>query len=137
MPNEHASKLLRDFKASADVYAKKCTALSNALEEIELFLQELPAKFELVVTSDDFYELSFQRIKGVWRLYIAWGDEVGVSVTEASVETKAKAAKLLPRLVNQLVEEQQERLQAVDEGLKSLQEIPFVQIREESTDDLS
>ena len=120
MPDSQSEKMLRALGERAKEYAAKSTKLSNMLEEAETFLQKMPSKLEAKVG-----DLSFVRSQDGWRLWFG-PDEYGDWVTESPVSVKAKAAILLPALVNQILGDMSERLDEVDAGLIALNSLPFV-----------
>lgn len=124
MPNQQSEKMLRELNRKAKEFAEKSTRLSNQLEEAEAFLQEMPGKLEVSV-GEGWGQLSFSRCQSGWRLWYG-SEQDGELVTEASVETKAHAASLLPELVNRLFAVVSERLEQVDAGLTALKDVPFL-----------
>ncbi len=126
MPIDQSQKLLRELEEKARLYAQKSTKMSNQLEEAEQFLQAMPGKMLIAVVGNRHWDkLEFCRKSDEWRLF--YGTEAeGAWVTEASVDIKAKAARLLPELVIKLLKTQTENLTAVEKGLEALSAIPFL-----------
>jgi len=128
--DEYARKVLREMENNAELYAKKATELSDMLERAEAFLREMPGKVDIIVVGDggpDWDKLEFTRNQSDgWRLWYGPDDEKGAWVTEASVEIKASAAKLLPLLVQRLMDTQTSKLSEVECGLEALSQVPFL-----------
>lgn len=121
--NQHSEEMLRVLNEHASEFAAKATLLSNMLEEVEAFLQRLEGKTPVEIIDDDEV-LTFSRDSGEWRLLFL--DSGGHAVvTESSVSVKARAARLLPKLLDQLIERQQSRLVEVDEALAALKQLPL------------
>lgn len=130
MPNQQSETMLRELNRKAKEYGEKATLLSNLLEEAEAFLNELPSKMHVSVGEGD-NQLTFVRWESSdWRLWYG-DDQEGSLVTDAPVELKAKAARMLPQLVDVLFASVSERLSVVNEGLDALKQVPFLRFGKE------
>jgi hypothetical protein len=127
MGNQGFDEFVRSLREKSSNYAVKATLLSQSLEAAESFLQQIPGKLEVSV-GEGCHTLRFIKHSSLgWKLWYG-DDSEGVFVTSASVEIKAQAAKLLPELLELLVESINGKLEAVDAGLEALKKIPFLEI---------
>ena len=123
MDNEQ--QVARALRDNAERFAHKATQLSNRLAYAVDFLNSLEGKIDVRVT-DGYAALSFERQPGgEWFLLYSTPDAC-YELTQASILLKAKAAKLLPKLFDKLMQESELRLAAVEEALEALNEIPFL-----------
>ena len=114
------------MERKAKLYAAKSTQLSNQLEQAEQFLEQMPGKMQISVTGSSKWDvLEFCRKGEGWGLYYGV-EEDGSWVTEAPVQVKAAAAKLLPELVERLITTQADKLSEVEIGLDALSGLPFL-----------
>jgi hypothetical protein len=127
MGNQGFDEFVRTLRDRSSKYATRATLLSQSLEAAESFLQQIPGKIEVSV-GEGWNKLEFMKRSSLgWKLWYG-DDQEGCFVTNASVEIKAEAAKLLPKLLEVLVESITGKLEAVDAGLESLKKIPFLEI---------
>ena len=128
MINNRAAEILLEMRQKSDRYAEKSTRLSELLERAECFLNELPGKVEITIADTKGF-LHFKRCQGAWQLqYEADNTSFNntFNVTEAPVHIKAAAAKLLPELIDTLLQVISERVSEVDAGLEALDTIEFL-----------
>lgn len=123
MSKQFSAQKLRELEVKSGALAEKATRLSQQIVLAEKFLQELPGKIEVVVERDILTRLEFCRFEGSWRLWFGPSDCNGELATEASVETKAKVAALLPELFEKIFTTVNNRLSEVEAGLDSLASI--------------
>jgi len=127
MGNQGFDEFVRSLRDKSSNYAVKATLLSQSLQAAESFLQQIPGKIEVSV-GEGWHKLEFIKHSSFgWKLWYG-DDEDGGFVTSAPVEIKAEAAKLLPELLELLVESINGKLEAVDAGLDALKKIPFLEI---------
>ena len=91
-------------------------------------MQKRPGKIHTTVSSDEFggAQLMYHRHRSdEWRLVIYVGRDDFV-VSETNVENKARAAALLPDLIDTMLRSKDERLQMVNTALERLHSIPFL-----------
>lgn len=124
MSNDRSAEILREMQRKSDEYAEKSTRLSNLLTKAEDILKELPGRIEVSV-GHEYCELSFERKSEGWRLSYREGNE-RCYVTEGPVAMKARAAQLLPELVEKLFGDIEVRASEVDAGLNALENIEFL-----------
>lgn len=120
------SEIAHRIAEQAVEYGARATALSNYLEQVEMFLQHLEGKVETFVTSDDGSLLAFERARGGWRLAYGESDYSRTPVNEGSVELKAAAALLLPLLWSQIESRQANGIKLLDAALEAVESLPFV-----------
>ncbi|QDT76014.1 hypothetical protein [Lacipirellula limnantheis] len=111
-------------------FSEKATLLSDLLIQAEDFLAAMPGKIEVSTDAQhDEYQLSLDRVGKLWKLHIRhWGgeDKSLVEVVRAPISLKAEAAKRLPELFDRLVEHIYSKNERVDEALKSLATLSFL-----------
>lgn len=108
-------------------YRDAASDLSNELERIEKSLVDLPGKVHATVEDPELIQhgISFSKYKGRWCLY-----SYGLSLTsdfhtlpldEMGVEEKARIAKLIPPLLQQVRDNLIELSTKAEEAVKELQ----------------
>jgi hypothetical protein len=105
---------LADLKAKSEAFGVQATLLSNKLEAIQAYIDELPVLMPVQVGL-----LRLRKDSDKWRLcYGLPGQEE--TVVHASVAIKASAAVELPRLLADLHERIAESLMEVEAGLSAI-----------------
>lgn len=127
MAYDDVRRVLREMKHESVLYARKTTELSDLLDEVEFFLQELPGKAGVEVLDTGqagARRLAFNRYQNKWRLlYVDTTTGQWVPVTQASVPIKAKALAILPRLLDEIRRVQSDVVENVERGLQGLSQI--------------
>lgn len=131
------SKLV-DLQERTKEFSKKATQLSERIEKVQEVLQNLPGKFFAAVPLDGGL-LAFSRYHGEWQLTHAMSAlpiPLAASaasaandfspLTAATIQIKARAAYVLPTLIEALAQQASEQLERVNEGLEAIEGIPFL-----------
>ena len=126
MSDQVTAEVLALLHDNAAALQRKSTLLSELIERVENFLNELPSKIEVLYKVADKKYLRFTRDKERWRLSYDDGGTGRLWLTEATVEIKAHAARFLPNLYSQLVTDQSKRLNEVEAALNALKNIPIL-----------
>ncbi len=119
-------ELVQNVEASSIALGEKATHLSEVILEIDNRLREMPGKTAVAVNNDDV-KLSFDRLGGVWALWVIDGESPNtpdgrarVALGGISIPRKARAFLLLPQLLRKIDEEQTLQVKEIDKAFKSL-----------------
>jgi hypothetical protein len=125
------AQVLEQLKEQSRLYSQKATLLSNMLEQAEQFLRQMPGKVPVQTQTDHSEcELAFAKTGGDWRLvlieFVNGSEAKGNTVTQGTILQKAEAARLLPELYQLLISKLTDGQEAIESGLRSLKELPFL-----------
>lgn len=123
MASDRMAKIISEIDSLSTKTGQLSTTVSRHLEEIESRLCKLTGKIEVWHTDNRGDLLGFTRIRGgdwVLQYYDVAADE-RYTATHANIEIKAKAAILLPALLNKMRNEQSRHIALLKNAVVSLE----------------
>jgi hypothetical protein len=136
--NARPTDELHELAREAQNYSQRATQLSDLLEEVERFFQDLPAKAAVDTETDRSTGTSLRFAKAtngewcVWIFYPNNGQMTMTRITSAPVKFKICAAKLLGELYEKLKQHYADLNCEVDEGISAIANLHFMRSTLES-----
>ena len=116
--------LHEELSARAETLREKSSELSDLLERVEKFFQDLPGKVPAQVGDRSGNFLSFTRSGKTWVLQYSHENKQ-VNATKLPVEAKIKAAPLVPKLLEVMQQEQAKRIGELETAIQCLSSLPI------------
>jgi hypothetical protein len=116
-----ATGFAADLEEWSKEFAEESTLLSRRIEQLERWILALPGKVPVRV-GNDALAVVLSRDKDGWQLSIETADKLAL-MDAASVQLKAKAARLLPDLIDTLMRESRTRAAEAGEARRAMDQL--------------